>query len=103
MKNQCLFYIIFTFFILLFIDAWYISTIAGYSGRETAMEYSTWYEFKKDCENIIGYSLLNETWLKVKPSNPLPWNDTDAMSVLSAIARLRRATGQIHQKVAVRH
>lgn len=89
------------FFILLFIHAWYILTIAGYSGRETAMEYNTWYEFKKDCENILGHSLLNETWLKVKPSNPLPWNDTDVISVLLAVGRLRRTTGQIRQEAGV--
>jgi hypothetical protein len=103
MKNQHLFYVIFIFFILLFTDTWYISTIASYSGRETAMEYSTWYDLKRDCENILGHSLLNETWLKVKPSNPLPWNETDAMSVLSAVARLRNAREQSKQIVMVRH
>ena len=67
------------------------------------MEYATWYEFKKECEKRLGHSLLNSTWLKVKPSKPLPWNDTDVISVLSAAARLRRANEQIKQKVAVRH
>jgi len=66
------------------------------------MEYTTWYELKRDCENILGFSLLNETWLKVKPTNPLPWNDTDAMSVLSAVACLRNGKGVIQQEVRVR-
>jgi hypothetical protein len=70
--------------------------------KETAMEYTTWYDFKRDCENILGYSLLNETWLKVKPTNPLPWNDTDAMSVLSAVACLRNENGKIKQVARVR-
>ena len=101
MKNPRHFYIIFTFFILLFIHAWYISVIAGYSGRKTAMEYTTWYEFKKACENILGHSLLNETWLKVKPSNPLPWNDADVIAVLLLVGRLRRATGRITQEASI--
>jgi hypothetical protein len=71
--------------------------------KDTTMEYTTWYEFKKDCENILGYSLLNETWLKVKPMNPLPWNDTDVMSVLLSVDRLRRTTGRSKQEAGVRH
>ena len=101
MKNQCHFYIIFTFFILLFIYAWYISIIAVDSGRKTAMEYTTWYEFKRDCENILGHSLLNDTWLKVKPSNPLPWNDTDIISVLLAVGHLSRNTEYVKQEARV--
>jgi hypothetical protein len=65
------------------------------------MEYTTWYDFKRDCENILGYSLLNETWLKVKPTNPLPWNETDAMSVLSAVAYLRNKKGKVKQEISV--
>jgi len=65
------------------------------------MEYTTWYEFKKDCENILGHSLLNDTWLKVKPTNPLPWNESDVVSVLLAVARLRRANRQIAQEAGV--
>jgi hypothetical protein len=67
------------------------------------MEYTTWYEFKKDCENILGHSLLNETWLKVKPRNPLPWNEVDIMSVLLAVASLRKANKHIKQEVGVHH
>lgn len=103
MKNQCHFYIIFTFFILLFIYAWYISIIAVDSGRKTAMEYTTWYDFKRDCENILGHSLLNDTWLKVKPSNPLPWNDNDIISVLLEVSRLSKANRQISQEAGVQH
>ena len=67
------------------------------------MEYTTWYEFKKDCENILGHSLLNDTWLKVKPSNPLPWNEVDIMSVLLAVASLRKADKHIKQEAGVHH
>ena len=66
------------------------------------MEYTTWYEFKKDCENILGHSLLNETWLNVKPSNPLPWNDADVIAVLLLVGRLRRATGRITQEAGIK-
>ena len=65
------------------------------------MEYTTWYEFKKDCENILGHSLLNETWLKVKPSNPLPWNDADVIAVLLLVGRLKRAAGRITQEASI--
>jgi hypothetical protein len=102
MKNQYHFYKIFTFFIPLFIHAWYISIIAGYSGRKIAMEYTTWYEFKRDCENILGHSLLNETWLKVKPSNPLPWNDTDVVSVLLAVGHLSKMAEHVKLEARVR-
>ena len=67
------------------------------------MEYTTWYEFKKDCENILGHSLLNETWLKVKPHNPLPWNEFDMISVILATNSLRKANRHIKQEVGVRH
>jgi hypothetical protein len=66
-----------------------------------AMEYTTWYEFKKDCENILGQSLLNETWLKVKPGNPLPWNDTDVVSVLLAVGHLSKTTEHINRGARV--
>ncbi|HEY32037.1 MAG TPA: hypothetical protein G4O10_02890 [Dehalococcoidia bacterium] len=55
------------------------------------MEYTTWYEFKKECEKRLGHSLLNSTWLKVKPIDHLPWDEADAETVISTIANLRAA------------
>lgn len=65
------------------------------------MEYTTWYDFKKDCDNILGHSLLNETWLKVKPRNPLPWNEFDMISVILAVTSLRKANRHIKQEAGV--
>jgi len=48
------------------------------------MQYATWYEFKRECEKRLGYSLLNHTWLKLKPKSPLPWDDSHLRAVLSA-------------------
>lgn len=67
------------------------------------MEYTSWYEFKKDCENILGHSLLNETWLKVKPHNPLPWSEADIMSVLLAVASLKKTNRHLKQEAGVHH
>jgi hypothetical protein len=50
--------------------------------------YETWYEFKKDLEKRIGYCLLNWRWLRVKPKDPLPWNNSHMQTALSACARL---------------
>lgn len=47
------------------------------------MQYATWYEFKKECEKRLGYSLLNRTWLQLKPKSPLPWDDSHLKAVLS--------------------
>ena len=52
------------------------------------MEYTTWYEFKRDCEKQSGRMLPNRTWLMLKPSRPLPWNERDARKVLFATAQL---------------
>ena len=58
------------------------------------MEYDTWYEFKKDCEERLGSPISNRTWLRVKPKAPFPWNDTDKVVVLSRINRLRNSQRQ---------
>lgn len=52
------------------------------------MQYSTWYEFKKECEKRLGYSLLNGKWSEAKPKKPLPWDDTDMEVILLTLARL---------------
>ncbi len=67
------------------------------------MEYTTWYEFKKECEKRLGQSLLNRTWLRVKPTNHLPWDDIDAETVLSKVAQLRRDTQNAEMGDAERH
>ncbi len=54
------------------------------------MEYDTWYEFKRECEKRLGHSLLNQTWLRVKPETALPWDDSKAIMTTSKVRRLRR-------------
>ena len=58
-----------------------------------ANRYTTWYEFKKDLEKQLGYSLLNWRWLEAKPKAPLPWQDSHMKAALLAMARLRRLEG----------
>ena len=67
------------------------------------MKYATWYDFKKECEKRLGHSLLNRTWLKVKPVNHLPWDDTDAETVISAVARLRKPIRGAKLEAAGKH
>ena len=55
---------------------------------DSSMQYATWYEFKKEFERRLGYSMLNWNWLQVKPQTPLPWNDSHMKAALSATARL---------------
>ena len=52
--------------------------------------YLTWYEFKKDLERQAGHVILNSEWLRVKPREPLPWNDTSMQSALSELARAKK-------------
>jgi len=67
------------------------------------MEYLTWYEFKKECEKRLGHSLLNRTWLMVKPTNHLPWDDTDAETVISTVAHLERVAQYAEMETAEKH
>lgn len=50
------------------------------------MKYYTWYACKKECEQRMGRSLLNHTWLQVKPKTPLPWNEKNVRSVVAEVA-----------------
>jgi hypothetical protein len=52
--------------------------------------YFTWYEFKKDLEKQACRNLLNSDWLRVKPREPLPWDDSCMRSTLVEIKRLQR-------------
>jgi hypothetical protein len=60
--------------------------------------YETWYQFKKDLEKRLGYSLLNRRWLEVKSKDPLPWYNSHMQAALSACARLE--AGKAVQKRA---
>jgi len=71
--------------------------------REWPMEYATWYDFKKECEKRLGHSLLNSTWLQVKPANHLPWDDADTKAVVSAVTHLRRTTRNAGLEAAGKH
>lgn len=50
--------------------------------------YTTWYEFRKDLAEQLGYTPLNYQWLEIKPKAPLPWNDSHMREVISTVARL---------------
>ena len=60
------------------------------SGRiiTAAKLYVTWYEFKKDLENQLGYMLFNWRWLEVKPEAPLPWDESHMQAAVSVLAGL---------------
>ncbi len=71
------------------------SGVSSYCGGHLggiAMQYTTWYQFKKDLERRLGHSLLNRRWLEVKPKAPLPWDDTHLREALSAVASSKGAT-----------
>ena len=67
------------------------------------MLYVTWYEFKKECEKRLGHCLLNRTWLKVKPANHLPWDETDAETVISTVAHIRKTAQHAEMEAAKKH
>jgi hypothetical protein len=49
------------------------------------IQYTTWYEFKKDLERKLGHSLSNWQWMDIKPRAPLPWDDAQLKATLSAL------------------
>jgi len=51
------------------------------------MKYSTWYEFRRDCQARLGRPLSNRTWLMLKPRRPLPWDEHDARALISTATR----------------
>jgi len=67
------------------------------------MQYANWYDFKKECEKRLGHSLLNRTWLKVKPTNHLPWDDADTEAVVSTVTRLRKTAQNAGLEAAGKH
>jgi hypothetical protein len=44
--------------------------------------YPTWYEFKEDLQKELGRSMLNQEWLRVKPEEPLPWNNSCLQAII---------------------
>ena len=62
--------------------------VANHTSRIST--YTTWYEFKKDLEQQLGFSLPNWRWLEVKPKAPLPWNGSHMQVALSTVARFGR-------------
>jgi len=57
------------------------------TGTKNTPQYMTWYEFKKDLEKRLGYSILNWDWFRVKPKTPLPWNDSNLRSAFLELSR----------------
>ena len=51
--------------------------------------YTTWYEFRKDLAEQLGYTPLSSQWLEIKPKAPLPWNDSHMREAISTVARLK--------------
>jgi hypothetical protein len=58
--------------------------------RARPTQYATWYEFKKDLERQLGYSLSNWRWIDVKPKAPLPWDYSHLNTILSVLAGNRK-------------
>ncbi len=50
------------------------------------MRYFTWYEFKRDLQKEAGRSVLNQEWFRIKPKEPLPWNQSDFQNSLSNLS-----------------
>lgn len=48
--------------------------------------YTSWYDFRKELGNKLGYIPLNSAWLDTKPKMPLPWNDSDLRAALSRLS-----------------
>jgi hypothetical protein len=65
------------------------------------MIYTTWYEFKKDLEKRLGYSLLNWRWLEVKPRCPLPWDDSQMKAVILAQVKGKKTRKNRRRDVAI--
>jgi len=57
--------------------------------RSEVSLYTTWYDFRKELGNKLGYIPLSSEWLETKPKAPLPWDDSDMRAVLSTMARLK--------------
>ena len=51
--------------------------------------YTTWYEFRKDLAEQLGYTPLSSQWLEIKPKAPLPWSDSHMHASLSALAKVK--------------
>ena len=49
-------------------------------GRNT--QYTNWYEFRRELGRKLGYTPLNREWLLIKPSHPLPWNESHMKAAL---------------------
>jgi hypothetical protein len=50
--------------------------------QKTAVQYDTWYAFKKELENTLWCHIPNDIWLEIKPKKALPWDDSDMRASL---------------------
>ena len=60
----------------------------AYCNRRT-YSYTSWYEFRKDLGQALGYVPLNQLWLKVKPNSPLPWNEYQMKTALTVASNYK--------------
>jgi hypothetical protein len=54
------------------------------------MEYEYWYDFERELESKLGQYLNVDLWLRTKPKKPLPWNNADLQTSLSAVLVIQR-------------
>ena len=50
--------------------------------------YKTWYEFRKELGNKLGYIPLNSQWLEIKPRTSLPWDNSHMQTAVSSVTHL---------------
>ncbi len=55
----------------------------------TTKNYNSWSEFKIALEARMGRPLPLVWWLRIKPQNPMPWDETDLRISLCEVLRIQ--------------
>ena len=63
------------------------------NGTNKTLLYTTWYDFRKELGKRLGHTPLALQWLELKPTDPLPWNDSHMKAAISAAVSFGRAKG----------
>ncbi len=58
-------------------------------------QYRTWYDFKRVLESKLGHALSVNLWLRVKPRNPLPWDESDLATSFAEVTKIKRSASGI--------